>query len=691
MSQNPDAPRPLRPSRLMGRRPASASPPPGGPLPRLSTTGAWIHAHGPLVLMGLVLLLVFGGFLLPRWYLRHYQGLVLPGVRVAGVDLGGLPPEEARAALLKNLSIYQGSLELFDEGDPLNVADQRSWQRSSADLGLTLDPQLAVDLAMGAGRDEGLGFLARGIVPLRLRWEGVDLPTPIAVDLDKARAALEALAPEMAVPPRDARIERKDGKVRTVPPAPGRALDLPATLEALRAFARRPIGGRLDLATTPTGAAVSDVESVAQAARVLFDGPVELTDRNGHRFTVPTDTLKTWFMIEDVKNESGFLAPAVVVDRDAIQAWVDALALQVASPVREPRYDMDAETGLLALKEAGKGGLALDREGSVERAIQAAYTEQGQGELALIVTPTQGDDGLASQLNRSVFQVRQMAVSTTGAAPERVANVLAAIGRVSGSLVMPGQTFSFLDALGPVDAAAGFDPRALPPAQALAAAGGSGEQAWAADGPVLGGVELVSSLAFRLAFWLGLPIVERRAPPWRIGWLEPPVGFDAAVGRGPAGEARDLRFTNDSMQPLIMTFRLDTERQLLVGTVYGSEAAFQREDPGLVTRDSTDSADADASPLVSEAPRDESGARSVGIRGPVVRDLLPAGRALAYRDDRVPLGTSLQVGWAREGATVLVERAVTVGGVARTPDVFLSSYLPAGDITLAGTGRPGAP
>lgn len=690
MFEGPAAPRATRPSRLMARRPAPAPQQRGGPPVWWSAVEAWIHAHGALVLMALVVLLVFCGFLLPRWYLRHYQGRVLPGVTMAGVDLGGLPPEAARQALLDALSVYEGDVELFDEGDPMNVADQRSWQRSTADMGLTLDPQLAVDLAMGAGRDADLGFLARGIVPLRLRWEGLDLPTPIAIDVDKARRTLEALSPEMAVPPRDARIERKDGKVRTLPPAPGRALDVDATLDALRAFAARPIGGRLSLATTPTGAAVSDVEGVAQAERVLFDGPVALTDRNGHSFTVATDTLKTWFVIEELQNEAGFMAPAVVVNRDAIGAWVDALVPQVASPVREPRYDLDAETGLLALTEAGKAGLELDREGSVERAIQAAYAEQGRGELALLVTPTQAGDDLASQLNRSVFQVREMALSYAGAPSERVANMLAAIGRVSGSLIMPGQTFSFMDALGAVDVAAGFDPRAMAPPQALS--GDQGGQAWAPDGPILGGVELVSSLAFRLAFWLGLPVVERRAPPWRVGWLEPPVGMDAAVGSGPAGERRDLRFTNDSMQPLILSFRLNTERQLLIGTAYGSEDAFRLDDPGLAPLDTgAGSEDEAGSALVDEAPPDESGRRTVRVRGPLVRDLLPAARALALRDERVPLGSSLQMGWAREGATVLVERIVTVGGAERSPDVFLSSYLPAGDITLAGTGRPVAP
>ncbi len=690
MSESPAAPRATRPSRLMSRRPEPAPQQRGGPPSWWSTVEAWIHAHGALVLMALVVLLVFCGFLLPRWYLRHYQGRVLPGVTMSGVDLGGLPPEAARQALLDALSVYQGDVELFDEGDPMNVADQRSWQRSTADMGLTLDPQLAVDLAMGAGRDADLGFLARGIVPLRLRWEGLDLPTPIAIDVDQARRTLEALSPEMAVPPRDARIERRDGKVRTLPPAPGRALDVDATLDALRAFAARPIGGRLSLATTPTGAAVSDVEGVAQAERVLFDGPVALTDRNGHSFTVTTDTLKTWFVIEELQNEAGFMAPAVVVNRDAIGAWVDALVPLVASPVREPRYDLDAETGLLALEEAGKAGLELDRDGSVERAIQAAYTEQGRGELALIVTPTQAGDDLASQLNRSIFQVREIALSYAGAPSERVANMLAAIGRVSGSLIMPGQTFSFMDALGAVDAAAGFDPRAMAPIQALS--GDQGDKAWAPDGPVLGGVELVSSLAFRLAFWLGLPIVERRAPPWRVGWLEPPVGMDAAVGRGPTGEPRDLRFTNDSMQPLILAFRLNTDRQLLIGTAYGSEDAFRLDDPGLAPLDAVAGAQGEAaSALVDEAPPDESGRRAVRVRGPLVRDLLPAARALALRDERVPLGSSLRVGWAREGATVLVERIVTVGGAERSPDVFLSSYLPAGDITLAGTGRPVAP
>ncbi len=686
MSQSPPPPPHERPSRRLLRRqeqPAATS-------SRLPAVQHWLHAHGLSLALVLAAILVFGGFLLPRWYLRHHEGRVLPGVRVAGVDLGGLDAAAARSALVEALPVYQGRVELFDEGDPLNLADQRTWERATADLGLTLDPGLAVDLAMSAGRDPDLGFLSRGLQPLRLRWRGLDLLAPIAVDEERARATLEALAPEMAVPPRDARIERRGTKVLTLPAAPGRALDLEATLEALRTFAARPVGAQVPLVFAPTGAAVSDVEGVAQAERVLFDGPVELVDRAGGSFSVATDTLKTWFSIETLPNEAGFDAPAVVVDRDAILAWLAELAPGLVRPVQEPRYDLAPATGLFTLKAEGQSGTELDLEASLERVIEAAYSEQGRGELALRLTPTVAGDDLASQLNRQVFEVRRMAVGFGGAPPELVANLLAGIGRLSGSLVMPGQEFSFLGALGPVSEEAGFDPRALPPAQALAQGSGLPASGWAPDGALMGGIELLSSLSFRLVFWLGLPITERRAPPWRVGWLEPPVGMDAAVGRGAAGEAFDLRFVNDSALPLVLSFSLDSEKQLLLATAYGSRAAFETVDPGYAPEAAgADEDEAEGSALVEDPSSvDDAPPRTVSLRGPVVRDLLPAASALALRDDRLPLGATLQVSWAREGATVLVERQVTVGDQPRTPDVFLSSYLPARDLRLAGTGRP---
>lgn len=687
MSESPPPPPHERPSRQLLRR----SPAPRGSSSKpWSGVHAWLHAHGLSLALVLAALLLFGGFLLPRWYLRAYQGRVLPGVSMAGVDLGGMDAAAARAALLAELPVYQGRLELFDEGDPLNLDDQRSWERSAADLGLALDLDLAVNLAMTAGRDPELGPLTRGLQPLRLRWRGLDLPTPIAMDEAKARALLEALAPEAAVPPRDARIERRGTKVLTLPSAPGRALDVEGTLAALAAFARRPVGGQVSVVFAPTGAAVSDVEGVAQAERVLFDGPVTLIDRAGGSVTVTTDTLKTWFAIETLPNEAGFQAPAVVVNRDAIQAWLALQAPRFSRPLQEPRYDLDPATGLLALKAEGRGGQELDLEASLERVIEAAYSEPGRGELALRVTQTQAGDDEASRLNRQVFEVRRLAVSFAGAPPELVSNLLAGVGRLSGSLILPGQTYSFLEALGPVTEEAGFDPRSLPPAQALAQADGQPPSAWAPDGALLGGIELLSSLSFRMAFWLGLPILERRAPPWRIGWLEPPVGMDAAVGRGAAGEPFDLRFVNDSQLPLVISFALDSEKQLLVATAFGSRSAFEQMDPGYAPEGEGGGAPGEGGTSLVQDPRSDDGSppRRVQLRGPVVRDLLPAASALALRDERLPLGASLQVSWAREGATVLVERQVTVGDQARTPDVYLSSYLPARDLRLAGTGSP---
>jgi len=116
-------------------------------------------------------------------------------------------------------------------------------------------------------------------------------------------------------------------------------------------------------------------------------------------------------------------------------------------------------------------------------------------------------------------------------APSRIYNINLAASRINGVLVAPNEVFSFDKALGDVSAFTGYQ-------QAYIIQNG---HTVLGDG---GGVCQVSTTFFRALLNAGLPIVERHAHAYRVGYYEgdSPPGIDATV----YVPSVDLKFKNDT-------------------------------------------------------------------------------------------------------------------------------------------------
>ncbi len=634
-----------------------------------TTPAGWLSLVLALIL-GLLLLAVIAAGV----YARLHAGRIYPGVHLAGTELGGLTQAEA-ADRLARMPLVDGSILLRDP------EDERSWEIPSEELGFRVDPDLLAEQALALGRDAE-GPLGRLIEPLRLRRSGYDLAQWIAFEPERARARLEVLASEVVVPPENARLERQDGQLAAIESEPGRVLDVDATLQSLAGLAARPITDSLDIAVGYTAARIFDLSNVSQAYELITSGPIELVWREGQSFDVPLEQLEAWTRIERVDTGQGDRVPSIIIDRDGMREWLAPLADQIDHPPRDARYAIDPATGRFALLDGGEEGSRFDLEGSVDRLIRAAYTQQRVGELAVERIPQQVGGDLLRELNTNMEEIGRVATEITGSPTGRMQNLLVAAERLDGLTLAPGQEVGFLSALGEVSEAEGYNmfqllggaPGPVPSPSPSPTAGGPepteetvpaeddgdvAEAATAAPSPtpfqiepsaggLAGGITQVASTIYRAAFWAGLPILERHAPPVRIGWLEPPIGMDATVFPG----RYDLRFANDTEGYLVFDLELDAERGLLVSRLYGR--ADQQ--------------------------------RRVEMIGPTVRDVQPAARPTTLREPGLPSGQSQQIGWAREGAAVLIERRVWVDGQARPPELFASRYAPAGDLVVIGTG-----
>ncbi len=195
-------------------------------------THAPARKHRAIVIVAIVavaLVLAAGGAAYSAYrYEQDRAHRILPGVMVAGVEVGGMTKEEAVTAVREAAEVE------LQRRVTLRVGD-RTWRVSLRELGQRSNALGAVNQALGLNGT--MGTFTRF-------WHRFnDEPVGQEIDLrisghKRVDAVLGRVAREVAVKPVDADITYADGGLRFVKPKPGRALDFAQARSAVRAALR---------------------------------------------------------------------------------------------------------------------------------------------------------------------------------------------------------------------------------------------------------------------------------------------------------------------------------------------------------------------------------------------------------------------------------------------------------------------
>lgn len=219
--------------------------------------------------------------------------------------------------------------------------------------------------------------------------------------------------------------------------------------------------------------------------------------------------------------------------------------------------------------------------------------------------------------------------------PQRIHNVALAASKINDSLIAPGKTFSFDAVIGDVSIFTGYQ-------QAYIIKDG---KTVLGDG---GGVCQVSTTLFRAILNAGLPIIERNAHAYRVGYYEQdsPPGFDATT----YVPTVDFRFKNDTQNYILIQSAIDYDEQKLEFSIYGAKDG-----------------------------------RDVFISKPVVSEESPPPPPSFQDDPTLPKGELKQIDFEASGAKVEFTRSVKKGGKTILFDKFTSNYQPWQAVYLRGT------
>jgi vancomycin resistance protein YoaR len=575
---------------------------------------AWGRVLGRLVLfvaaLGLGLGVVVGGLAV---YHEGGTGRILPGISIDGLDVGGLTPAEAHAAVAEHLApLSSGAVSVRSGLGTYRVA--------FADVGRGADVDAMVEEAAALGR--GGTWLDETLASIRLRLEPRDVALRLTYDHDKAAAALARFADRMTLGPVDAKVASIASGFEVGRGVDGHALDVEAAVAAVDA-AMRDRG-------TPDGAVIK--ASVRSVVPKLTDDMVQaaITRANAMAADLKVSVGKQTWKLAAAKIRSwitfgwqdGVYGPQI--DRAKIPDALKKIAKTVSRPVRDAAFLRDKH-GRIVGSMADRAGQKLDVAASAEA---IASTIEARAEAA---------DPAPVELAMTVLAPKLTAAEAAKKAPLMVkvggwttyyqvsahngfgANITVPTRVLNGTVVQPGAVFDFWDALGEVSLRTGYK------------MGGAIIGGHSVEGKALaGGICAASTTLFNAALRGGFDILARQ-PHWYY-ITRYPLGLDATVSN-----TQTMRFRNDTVYPILIR-------------------GFAS--PGVVRYE------------IWSVPN----GRTVTLSRPSVSNVVP-GYDTTVKTSALPAGTSERTEWPVDGKDVVVTRTVKDGhGRVIHRDTFVSHY-----------------
>ncbi len=233
---------------------------------------------------------------------------------------------------------------------------------------------------------------------------------------------------------------------------------------------------------------------------------------------------------------------------------------QVARPPQEPEIVINEDRTKVTQFSPPLDGLTLDEAQFITLLlsnIDTLITSSESSltiELPLITAPPThtlaeiNDLGISEVIG---FGESYYAHSSAG----RAHNVAVAASQINGTLVAPGEEFSFNRSVGDVSAAGGYqEGYIIQSGRSVLSAGG--------------GVCQVSTTVFRALLDAGLKITLRRPHSYRVSYYElsNDPGFDATVFSGNV----DLRFINDTDHYVLITTSTDSNALYMYAQIWGT-------------------------------------------------------------------------------------------------------------------------
>lgn len=440
-------------------------------------------------LVGALTLLVLGYVGAAAWA----SGRVPSDTTVGGVQIGGLEPAAARAALAKGIAERAEAPVTLTAGD-----NEATISPAEAGLEVDLDESIA-DLT---------GFSLNPVKVIGHLTGGVERSLSTTVDDGRLTAAVEQAAGQLEVAPKEGSISVAGGKVTVVEPVKGQEVEVGATVDAVAAGWPRavPFVARVDESAPKVTA--DELERVrTEFADEAMSGPVAFKAGN-KTFEVPAAALAP--AITFPADSEGRITPTF--DDKKVIAVVTAAAKKAGAVVAAKDARVTFRNGQPTVVPA-LTGVVLDTT-KIVGPVKEALTSPDR---AVVIPVTVSQPTFTTEKAKATLPEGQISTFTTYFAANgggRVTNIRIAARTLNGTYVPPGGTFSLNGVLGRRTPDKGYVKGGVISEGRLSENYG-------------GGISQVSTTLFNAAFFAGVEFKEYMAHGFYISRY--PEGREATI------------------------------------------------------------------------------------------------------------------------------------------------------------------
>ena len=469
-----------------------------------------------------------------------YSSRALPGLTVAGVAVGSLEAPALRERLESEIAApWAAAGVTLRDGD-------REWTTTNGALGIVPDVDAAVAAALAYGKS-GSALDRAGAWIDALRGDA-NVSFAMRARGDALVAFVASVARDANQAPVSGELALAGGDLRITPPQLGREIDGGVTVARLLSattLGDREVALSVRAVYPPLDASGFD-DAYATAAAALTPLVVRVEDRG---WSESASALASLVVIDRIVARPGELpalpaeaiAPAVryryVVSLSGarLDSWVSALGAVLDHPAKNAKFRVRDEDVLAVVPS--ESGVRVDQ--AKLRALLGVELLRPAGGATREVAAPAGVDAPALTTEKALALVPQLSRTstfTTQYPPSDVrhANISTGSSQFDGVVIMPGETFSFWDLLGPVTPDRGYR-------YAGAIINGRSD-----ENVIGGGLCQVSTTIFNAISRQGYEIVERHAHGYYIDRY--PLGLDAAVFM----PGNDFRWRNDTASPVFL-------------------------------------------------------------------------------------------------------------------------------------------
>ena len=446
---------------------------------------------------------------------------IFAGSTVSGVDVGDMSPDEARQVVADQIGaeLAQPAVLSVDEFTDTLVP---------ADSGVAVDAAASIDRLTGPTINP---------VTLIKRLSGTDVHAVTTVDSGELTNALNARLGTLATGTADA-VVTLDGTTPVVTPgADGTGMDVDASVKALSAG--WPLGQEtIDLVGGTARPAITDDDAKAFVDSVLT--PLlsdSLTVTAAGTSVEKTAASRQVVLSPDqiaaltvISTEGGELS-AVLDSQRLHDTIIDAMgAIETAPTNAGWTIDGSAEGAAGAKPQyvAPSPGEGIDMDALTQQLVDAGTTgTTSDGRTVALTMITTQPEITTPEKDWGITEVTGEFSTPFSSEPGRDQNLIRGAEQMNGQIVMPGETFSVEQALGPVDYEHGFtDAGVISNGQHVDALGG--------------GLSQIGTTMFNVGFEAGMDDIEHH--PHSYYFDRYPAGREATLWTG----QKDVKFANST-------------------------------------------------------------------------------------------------------------------------------------------------